>query len=356
LPRAVGLSSVWRATPSLEGVHEWGDNIIVTSGQNAAVPPGWVGGFAESDPAFAYPDPDLSSLPMLDNMANIDLLERQQAVLWPEFSWESAPGDPASRCFQMFAPDISRIGYTNTGRVYSIICPQQGACSPSLGCMNVEVSVTGQRGWVDETNRTLAADMTVEGKIWFSPSALQSPMVKFLWTLFADNGLPFPADKAHAIRVTTHLDKNPSQPIFPVRAGQTSLFESPDFALHPEAWAVGNVEVQIGPILKTGDEVVDDFNQLVMDAFNLASGNLLAPGNLLTWNVWFTEPALVDRKEWRDHAEKWRASIDADHGSPDGPGTSARYFDGSPFKPAEALIDQEVKKIIAYIRKHLPHL
>jgi len=138
------------------------------------------------------------------------------------------------------------------------------------------------------------------------------------------------------------------------RAGH--LLESPDFALHPQAWAVGNVEVEIGPILKTGDEVVDDFNQLVMDAFNLASGNLLLPGNLLTWNVWFTEPALVDRQEWRDHAEKWRTSIDADHGSPDGPGTSARYFDGRPFEPDDALIEEEINTIIDYLKKHLPHL
>src|ERR1700744_3292490 len=94
--------------------------------QNSDIPPGWVGGFAGSNPAFAYPAPNLSSLPMLDNMANIDLLERQQAVKWPEFSWETVPGDPPPRCFQMFAPDISRLGYTDTGRVYSIICPQQG--------------------------------------------------------------------------------------------------------------------------------------------------------------------------------------------------------------------------------------
>jgi len=328
----------------------------MTATQASTVPPGWTGGFAASDPAFAYPDPDLSSLPMLANMHNIRLLTRQQAVLWPEFSWETVPGQPESRCFQMFAPDISRIGYTDTGRVYSIICPQQGAVSPSLGAMNVEVSVTGQRGWVDETSRTLAADMTVEGKIWFSPSAMQGPIVRLLWKLFADNELPFPAAKKHAIRVTTHLRGKPTEPIFPVRTGQATLFASPDFALHPEAWAVGNVEVEIGPIVAIGNRTVDDFNQLVMDVFNLASGNLLLPGNLLTWNVWFTEPALVDQHEWQEHAEKWRESIDADHGSPDGPGTSARYFDGRRFEPAEALISEEITKIINYLKEHLPRL
>ena len=94
------------------------------STDSTSVPPGWIGGFAAPNPAFAYPDPDLDSLPMLDNMANIDQLDRQQAVLWPEFSWETVPGDPASRCFQMFAPDISRIGYTDAGRVYSRPWPQ----------------------------------------------------------------------------------------------------------------------------------------------------------------------------------------------------------------------------------------
>ena len=78
----------------------------------------WIGGFSESNPAFAYPDPDLRSLPLLDNMDNIDLLDLQQAVKWPEFSWETNPGDPKFRCFQMFAPYISRLGYTAEGRVY----------------------------------------------------------------------------------------------------------------------------------------------------------------------------------------------------------------------------------------------
>ena len=293
---------------------------------------------------------------MLQNMANIRLLERQQAVEWPEFSWETVPGDPTSRCFQMFAPDISRLGYDDTGRVYSIICPQQGACSPSFGCLNVEVSVTGQRGWVNEATKQLAADMTVEGKIWFSPSAHDSPFVKLFWTLFKDNGLPFPSDKANAIRIATYESGNPAQPIFPVRDGATTLFESPGFAQHPEAWKLANVEVEIGQIAKTGHAAVDDFNQLILDAFNLATGNLLQSGNLLSWNVWFTQPQLVDQEEWREHAEKWRESIDADHGSPDGPGTAPRYSDGTYFKPIDAVVQAEVDKIVAWLRTHLADL
>lgn len=326
--------------------------------QNAEIPAGWVGGFAGSNPAFAYPHPDLSSLPMLDNLDNIDLLQRQQKVIWPEFSWETEKGSPdPKRCYQMFAPDISRLGYTNEGRVYSIICPQQGASSPTLGSMNVEVTVTGQRGWANETNRELAGDMSVEGKIWFSPSAKDRPLVRFLWRVFEDLGLRFPFNKANAIRVSTHNPGDTSQPIFPLLKGESTDFPIPDFAKHPEAWTVGHLGVQIGPVVKTGAPVVDDFNQLILNIFNTASGNMLQQGNVLTWNVWFTPPELVDTEEWKNHAEVWRESIDADHGSPDGPGTSARYYDGSPFKPVQEILEDENGKIRAFLETHsLPNI
>lgn len=319
-----------------------------------SIPPGWKGGFPTSNPAFAYPDPDLSSLPMLGNLENIDLLQRQQKVLWPEFSWETVPGEPDSRCFQMFAPDISRLGYTDEGRVYSIICPQQGACSPSLGCLNVEVTVTGNRGWADEPNKDLAADMTVEARLWFSPSAHQNKLVQFLWHVFSQNDLPFPSDKANAIRITTHKAGDPSQPIFDVRRGETTKFESPPFARHEDvAYTVGHLEVEIGPIKPSGSKQVDEFNALVLQLFNAASGNMLHEGNVLTWNVWFNHPELVDQQEWRGHAEKWRKSIDADHGSPGGSRTPARFFDGTAFQPVEAFVGRELGVVLDWLKKHL---
>jgi hypothetical protein len=308
------------------------------------IPPGWVGGFAQSNPAFAYPNPDLSSLPMLDNLANINLLQRQQGIKWPEFSWETQMGaaDP-KRCFQMFAPYISRVGYTNVGRIYSIICPQQGVYIKDIGYLNVEVTVTGQRGWVDETTKELAADMTVEGKVWFGPSAHQSSGgSKILKVLDALN-YPVPGNKANAIIVTTHNPGHPEQPIFPFRQGETTLFESPDFAKHPEAWSVGNIEVEIGPIQSTGNADVDEFNTLIMELFNLISGNMLQSGNILSWN----------KEEWRTHAERWRTSIDEDHGSPDGPGTVARYFDGTPFNQIQNAVDEVLVKIWDFLKSKL---
>ncbi len=318
------------------------------------IPPGWVGGFEQSNPAFAYPKPNLSSLPMLGNMDNIVLLQRRQAVKWPEFSWLSVPKQPASRCFQMFAPYISEIGYTDTGRVYSIICPQQGVWLGDKVCMNVEVTVTGQRGWVDETTREQAADLTVEGRIWFSPGQNQGRAFQDAWILLKHVEPHFPMSKEEAIRVTTHKRGNPNQPIFPLLRGETTRFESPDFAKHPEAWTVGNIEVEIGPIKPTGVEVVDGFNALVMDAFNVGSGNMLLPGNVLTWNVWFTQPQIVNKTAWREHAEKWRRSIDTHHGSPDGPGTQPRYFNGAPFSPLDAAVEEAFEALLTYIRKHVP--
>jgi hypothetical protein len=308
--------------------------------QNKEPVPGWVGGFAESNPSFAYPDPNLSSLSLLDNMANINLLERQQKVEWPEFSWETKIGEPESRCFQMFAPDISRLGYTSKGRIYSIICPQQGAFSRIFGSLNVEVTVTRQRGWVDESKQLFAADMKVEGKIWFGPN--QNEFVKALWKRFDKEHL-LPLSKEKAIRITTHKVGNSGQSFFPVKSGQSTDFPIPEFAQHGkpdgqggikgDAWAVGNLAVGIGPIIEIKNRQVNGFNKFVMALFNLIKGNMLKKGNVLTWNVWFKPPTLVDKKEWREHADKWRKSIQADHGSPEGEGTSAKYFDGTPFSP-----------------------
>ncbi|MGB0389084.1 MAG: hypothetical protein ACPGWR_30035 [Ardenticatenaceae bacterium] len=325
--------------------------------------PGWVGGFAESNPAFAYPDPDLTSLPMPDNMDNIHRIERQQKIIWPEFSWETIQGDPNSRCFQMFSPDISRVGYDSTGRIWSIMCPQQGHCLHDVVCMNVEVTVTGQRGWVDETTREIAADMSVEGTIWFSPSSHQSELVQAGWKLFDKIGAPFPSSKENAIKVKTHKRNQESQPIFPGRTGESTTFDAPDFAKHDtdktfltkhveKAWAVGNIEVEIGDIEKKRfHPLVNWFNEKVLEMFNEASGNMLQSGNLLTWNVWFTAPELVDTEEWRAHAELWRESLEADHGSPTGLGHPARYADGTLFKPLE--IDKEdIANFIKEIKSH----
>lgn len=55
----------------------------MTSDPGRAIPLGWQGGCAESNPVLGRPDPDLSSLPLLDNMANIDLLQWHRRCCGP---------------------------------------------------------------------------------------------------------------------------------------------------------------------------------------------------------------------------------------------------------------------------------
>lgn len=315
---------------------------------------GWVGGFAQVKPEFAYPNPNLDALVLQDNMVNIDKLVRQQKVVWPEFSWETEQGNKDSRCYQMFAPDISRLGYNSLGRVFSIVCPQQGASSPTLGSFNVEVTVTGNRGWADETTKEIAADMSVAGKIWFAPSAHENKFVKLIGEYFKKHNLPFPFSKSNAIVIPTSLKGDVGQPMFPLTKGASSDFPIPDFAKHEGiSWSLAHLDVQIGGVEPTGVKVVDDFNQLILDLFNIASGNMLQKGNTLSWNVWFTAPELVNQQEWQDHAEKWRKSIDVDNMSPDGPGGKARYFDGTPFSPLKGILTEELPKVVTFIKEHI---
>ncbi|MEN8904106.1 MAG: hypothetical protein ABF312_08995 [Candidatus Nanopelagicales bacterium] len=319
----------------------------MTNDANLGIPAGWIGGFAGSDERFAYPTRDLGSLDMLKNMDNIALLQRQQAILWPEFSWQTQPdaGDP-KRCFQMFAPDISRIGYTEQGRVYAIICPQQGIGSPSLGTINVEITVTGQRGWVDEDTRALACDMSVEVRIWFGHGHHENTVVKLLWKMIDDLGHDFPISKDKAIVVSTHKPGYPDQPIFQLSKGENPRFDAPEFARHPdEAWSVGHLEAEVGAIKQSGSPVVQEFSRLLMEVLNMNSGNMLKEGNVLTWNVWVNHPEFVDQKEWQEHAEKWRKSIDVNHNSPERWVSPPRFHDGSLIPVPKNFVALELAKI-----------
>jgi hypothetical protein len=67
-------------------------------------------------------------------------------------------------------------------------------------------------------------------------------------------------------------------------------------------------------------------------------------------------PTIVDRAEWKAHAEYWRHSLDTGHGSPDGPGTPPRYRNGTPFSPVESFLEQEWDLLKAWVQKHVPWL
>ena len=318
---------------------------------------GWKGGFLKKHPEANYPNPDLSNLETTGNLDNIGKITRQQRVLWPEFTWETEKGakDP-KRCFQMFAPDISRMGYDDSGQSWSIICPQQGTFIPGVGTLNVEVTVTGQKGWVDESNKTQAIDLSVKPKVWFSKSAHQSPIGKMLWSVFEMNhlGFSFPSEKNKAIQINTYKTDKEKTRVISIRDGLFLGDNIPEFTDHStESWNHANLEVEIGPIDTSKHDMVTEFNLLVMDAFNLFSGNMLKKGNILAWNVWFDAPMKANPKEWKNHAKVWRESIDVDHCSPDGDSTPPRFADGKPFVAKDEIMEKVITAFKNFIKKHL---
>lgn len=303
--------------------------------------------------------------PLSDNLDEITHIKRMWRAQWPEFSWLTVPGDEQSRCYQMFAPDISRVGYgvpdpTNDNKceVYSIMCPQQGIwIEPIEGTLNIEVTVTSSGGWVTEDPMVMDAQITIKPTIWFSPDSVQNkPLIKKLWELFEDSGIPFPSSKAKAIRLNAYgvnkQDQPVTSPVLNIVNGKDPNYPVPSFAQHnepdeygQEAAVVVYLGVEIGDVISTGNEIADWFNNLIMDIFNIGSGNLLQSGNVLSWNVWALSPEEVYTPEWENHADYWRYSIDVNHRSPNGDGRNPQYFNGEPFSPKTALICDKLEEL-----------
>lgn len=311
---------------------------------------------ANSTPRFA----------LADNLANITQITRMWRAQWPEFSWLTVPGDATSRCYQMFAPDISRVGYGNwdadsdSFQVLAVMCPQQGIWIQAIeGTLNIEVTVTGSGGKVRESPMWIEAQITIEPKIWFSPDTVQNNvLVKLLWKLFGMVGIPFPDSKVNAIRLTAYGVDKQDQPLQPqsreldIQNELDPNYHVPPFAMHNQPDIYGEVAacsvhlaVEIGQVIPTGNELADWFNALVMDIFNLASGNLLRYQNVLSWNVWTLEPEQVFTPEWEQHAEYWRFSLDVNHRSPEGNGRNPQYYNGEPFIPEIAFICNKLQEL-----------
>ena len=103
--------------------------------------------------------------------------------------------------------------------------------------------------------------------------------------------------------------------------------------------------VEIGEVISSGNVIADWFNKLVMDIFNLASGNLLQYKNILSWNVWALAPEEVYTTEWQSHADYWRFSLDVNHRSPEGNGRNPQYFNGTPFKPPIGAMGNKLQEL-----------
>lgn len=309
--------------------------------KDVSFPAGWEGGFKYSKPKYEYGRtlPDLSDLKITGNLDNIKKITRTQKILWPEFSWQSIPGDDSSRVYEMFAKDVSRIGYDDKGRIWSLICPQRGVFIPSVGTLMIEVTVTGIRGWVDEPNRSIFGNVGIQGNIWIEPSdndminELKKAVEMNLSKYGADaKNLPF--SKANAIKMKAHAVGKPYEEFWPVQNGTDPTFYHPPFTQHwDESFSVYHLEVEMGKPISTGNPLLDDFNMMLIELFNLMSGNLVSEGQRVAWNVWTGDPEIVDTKEWEEHAEKWFHSLTVKHEYPEGDPGVARYADGTLFRP-----------------------
>lgn len=311
----------------------------------------WVGGFPESNPAFAYPDPDMSSIEANGNMDCTENLRRQQKVYWPQFSWQTIKGDESSRIYWKFERDISRIGYDDAGQSWAIICPQKGFGSELFGTLNIEVTVEQQKGWVDEPKHLSYAEMEVVGKVWYSPSARNTSLLFwFFYLLIGSKG--YPLTKENAVVVPAHREFEPDEPFFRMFNGTDPGFEHPDFTLHyDEAYMVNHLRAEMGDMRKTGNKNVDGFNEMLIQIFNLVAGNFLNPGQVVAWNIWFNEPEPVNIREWRRHAEYWRHSINVDHTAPTGKDGSPQYYNGTSY--IEARVESTLKREIEIVREYL---
>ena len=278
----------------------------------------WVGGYFQKNPHLDYPktEPDLSSVPIMDNHCNDQKLQRMQKVKYPEFSWLEDKADPSSRRYVKFYDDISRMGYTNTGRVYSIICPQIGFDLSRIGLcgtFNIEIHVDKTRGWVDEDTRTVCGDLTLYAIVWIDMNDAEKakyPIRAKLQESFREGEFPF--SKEHGTIIRAHYPGKPYEPICPVHNGTDPDYPIPEKRNHfDECYGVGHISTEVR-LEKTGRPQHDHLNEILVDVMEIGLPGMLSDGSIVHWNLWFSPPEPVDPEEWRSHTEAMRLSVN-DH-------------------------------------------
>ena len=329
----------------------------------------WVGGYIKKNRKLDYPqtNPDLNSVPMTGNHDNIDKLDRMMKVKYPEFSWLMDKGDTNSRRYVQFYDDISRIAYTNEGKVYSIICPQLGMDLGRFGMCgtcNVEVHVNSTRGWVDEDTRTVCADLTLEAIVWIDMNDKEKKKYPQRARIQEDlNNRGFPFSKDNGMRIAAHCPGKPYEKNCPLLNGTDSSYPVPLYAEHYESFSVAHIATKIRATT-TGDERLDDCHEILSLLMEIGLPGMLSPGSIIDWNLWFEPPVPVNQTEWRDHAEEMRVSIKG-HNTRTALGkqlVKVRDFDGNlvikdSFWTMVSRKGPEIfKKTNAYIKKYHPEL
>jgi len=190
------------------------------------IPVGRIGDYAEEakDPSFMGK--------LTGNLQHIPKIQRMMKFEYPEFNWQMTLGDEETRCYQKFAQYISRFGYDDRGKVWSVIYPQQGLAT-FMGNVNIKITVTGVRGWIDENKKKVSSDIGVKGQVWFSTESKCLKAFNRFMHRYKGTPYEFPLSKINAIKQTTHKQGDPSDPHLCISSGVNKIIRNPKFAEHP---------------------------------------------------------------------------------------------------------------------------
>jgi len=291
------------------------------------------------------------------NNGSIGNPTRMMRALHPEFSWLSN----GRRVYKKFACDISRIGYTNEGRVTALICPQVGNDAGPFGHINIEVTVTKVRGFVDETklpqqtiqltsdqitpeDAWINSEFEVVVQAWFPEvrdTTKVSPTVTKLLNFFERFfGATFPSSKANAIKVST-TDYATRGPNLLMKAGLNPDVPRPEFTEHDDvcgscyvsAWCAEKPKLPVLPSNASEDDkfnraATGELHQSLLDIVNIAGHDILK--GALNWNLYATCPEKVDMNDWERHRDVWQHSILTPTGVSHSGVRTDMYEDGTP--------------------------
>ena len=306
--------------------YEAGDPFTATNCITSQPPWGTGGIFKNS-----LPGPNgnkiIDDIPWLTNNVNDEHITRQMYARWPEFSWmrNGVPeGQGGRRIFQQLPQDVSRIGYSDNGKAFHVICPVFGSAS-LLGNANIEFTVTKTRGYVDEgelhPDGAVAGndriwtefDIGVTVKIWFSnPSGL---LGKLFAAMDGISGWQTPTSKPHAIEIPLY-DAETNRDYLRIRHGQNPAFNNPPSRQHPEAAGVCYLYgYSKGPTDKYQNKKALVLSQFLVDQINDESNGMFTKNNHLTWNLWAGCPHAVDPEEYSNHTQHWREAINTPQGA-----------------------------------------
>lgn len=266
---------------------------------NKSVPPGFIGGGLGYNSLPGSKEWD--SIPMLGNHDRDTEPTRMMRAWWPEFSWDSQTD--IGMLSKMFQQDLSRIAYTNTGEICSIICPQFGEKIPILGNIKTEVTVTHVKGWVNETNKTMHAWAKMKFKIWMNETEDSNKLVDVFHKLIKDKN-KIPLSKQNAINIPLYSYDKSGNIVDYLEFTNVNR----ELNIHPKSWMISHVSGFGGYFKKSNYKYENEIYNIILYGVNLFLGNAFATGNTLYWDIYLSKPELINQKEYLNHVNIYSKS------------------------------------------------